>query len=131
MTNRQSFLCSAPKIFWTHVFGSVLVKTKIRTLLQNIPHSYQTLVTQSQSVVFAITETVSNLVLNQRTACQIVRPISNFSLKLFVQFCKYFHSIVLCTVVSEHYKKNGVRFFDQVTLVPVACRDILQGALFL
>lgn len=36
--------------------------------------------------------------------------------------------MVLCTVGSENYKKDDVKYFDQVTSVPVACRVVLQAA---
>ena len=33
--------------------------------------------------------------------------------KKICQFWKYFHSMLLCSVVNEYYKKQGGRFFGQ------------------
>ena len=42
--------------------------------------------------IFDFTEIVNNYRLKRRTICQIVRFISIFSLKLYIQFRKYFHT---------------------------------------
>ena len=45
------------------------------------------------------------------TVCQIVRFISQFSLKLYIQFWIYFHSVVLGSVGRGSCGKNGVLKF--------------------
>ena len=53
------------------------------------------------------TEIVNNYGLKKETACQIVRFISQFSLELYTQFSKYFHSMVLGSVGRGYCKKIG------------------------
>ena len=44
-------------------------------------------------------------------ACQIVRFISQFSLKLYIQFWKYFHSVVL----SKYLFGNEKKIYNEIT----------------
>ena len=44
--------------------------------------------------------------MKQETVCQVVGVIPHFSLKLHIQFWKYFHSMVLCRVTSNNYKNK-------------------------
>ena len=44
------------------------------------------------------TENVNNYRLKRETVCQIVRSISHFSLELYIQFWKLFHSMILGSV---------------------------------
>ena len=56
---------------------------------------------------FDFTEIVNNA-LKRGTECQIVKFISHFSLKLYIlyiQYWKYFHSMVLGSVGRDHSKK--------------------------
>ena len=57
---------------------------------------------------FDFTEIVNNYGLKQETVCQIVRFISHVSLKLYIQYWKYFHSMVLGSVRRDYSKKNRV-----------------------
>ena len=59
-------------------------------------------------------EIVNNYELKRGTVCQIVRFISQFSLKLYIQFWNYFDSIVLGSVGKGYLKKQGVRIFGQI-----------------
>ena len=64
---------------------------------------------------FDFNEIVNNDGLKRGTVCQIVRLISHFSLKLYIQYWKYFHSIVLGSVGRDYSKKKrGVKIFGQV-----------------
>ena len=56
-------------------------------------------------ITFDFTEIVNNYGLKEGTVCQIVRFTSNFSLKLYVQYRKYFHSMVLGSVGGDYSKK--------------------------
>ena len=60
---------------------------------------------------FDFTEIVNNYGLKRGTVCQIVRFISQFSLKLYIQFWKYFHSMVLGSVGRGYCGKNRVLEF--------------------
>ena len=60
---------------------------------------------------FDFTEIVNNCEVKQGTVCQIVRFISQFSLKLHIQFWKYFHSVVLGSVGRGYCGKNRVLEF--------------------
>ena len=60
---------------------------------------------------FDFTEIVNNCGVKQGTVCQIVRFISQFSLKLYIQFWKYFHSVVLGSVGRGYCGKNRVLEF--------------------
>ena len=60
---------------------------------------------------FDFTEIVNNYGLKRGTVCQIVRFISQFSLKLYIQFGKYFHSVVLGCVGRGYCGKNRVLEF--------------------
>ena len=56
--------------------------------------------------IFNFTEIVNNQGLRQGTACQMVRFIFHFSLKLHIQFLKKnFYSMILCRVGNDYYKK--------------------------
>ena len=57
---------------------------------------------------FDFTEIVNNYGLKRGTVCQIVRFISQFPLKLYIQFWKYFHSVVLGSVGGGYCGKNRV-----------------------
>ena len=56
---------------------------------------------------FNFNEIVNNQGLKQGTVCQIVRYISQFSLKLYVQFSKHFHRVVLGSVGRGYCVKDG------------------------
>ena len=56
---------------------------------------------------FDFTEIVNNCRLKRGTVCKIVRFVSQFSLKLYTQFWKYFHSKVLGSVGREKMEKIG------------------------
>ena len=60
---------------------------------------------------FDFSEFVNNYGLKQGTVWQIVRFISKFSLKLYIQFWKYFHSMILGRLGRGYYKKNRVLEF--------------------
>ena len=60
---------------------------------------------------FDFTEIVNNYGLKRGTICQIVGFISQFSLKLYIQFWKYFHSMVLGSVDRGYCGKNRVLEF--------------------
>ena len=45
------------------------------------------------------------------TVWQILRFTSQFSLELYMQFWKYFHSMILGRLVKDHYKKDRVLEF--------------------
>ena len=60
---------------------------------------------------FDFTEIVNNYGLKRGTVCQIVRFISQFSLKLYTQFWKYFHSMVLGSVGRGYCGKNRMLEF--------------------
>ena len=60
---------------------------------------------------FDFTKIVNNCGLEQGTVYQIVRFISQFSLKLYIQFWKYFHSVVLGSVGRGSCGKNRVLEF--------------------
>ena len=55
---------------------------------------------------FAFTEIVNNYVLKRGTVCQTVRFITHISLKLHMQYGKYFHSVVLGSVGRDYNKSN-------------------------
>ena len=55
---------------------------------------------------FDFIEIVNNYGLKRRTVCQIVRFIYHFSLKLCIQYWKYFHSMVLGSVGRNYSKKK-------------------------
>ena len=56
---------------------------------------------------FVFTEIVNYYGLKQGTVFQIVRFISYFSLKLYIRYWKYFHSMVLGNVGRDYSKKIG------------------------
>ena len=60
---------------------------------------------------FDFNEIVKNYRLKQGTVCQIVRFISQFSPKLYKQFWKYFHSMVLGSVGRGYCGKTRVLEF--------------------
>ena len=55
---------------------------------------------------FDFTKIVNNCGLKQGTVSQIVRFISQFSLKLYIQFWKYFHRVILGSVSRGYCEKN-------------------------
>ena len=57
------------------------------------------------------TEVASNCGLKRGTVCQIMRFISQFFLKLYIQFWKYFHSVILGSVSRDYCGKNRVLEF--------------------
>ena len=66
---------------------------------------------QHRKSTFDFTEIVNNYGLKRGTICQIVRFISEFFLKLYMQFWKYFHSVVLGSVGRSYCGKNRVLEF--------------------
>ena len=61
---------------------------------------------------FDLNEIVNNDGLKRGTVCQIDRLISHFSLRLYIQYWKYFHSIVLGSQGRDYSKKKrGVKIF--------------------
>ena len=57
---------------------------------------------------FNFIEIVNRYRLKRETVCQIMIFISKFTLKVYRQFWKYFHSMVLGVVDRGYCKKNGV-----------------------
>ena len=55
---------------------------------------------------FDFTEIVNNYELKWETVCEIVRFISQFSLKLYIQFWRYLHSITLTRTGRGYSKKK-------------------------
>ena len=73
---------------------------------------------------FDSTEIVNNYGLKWGTVCQTVRFISKFSLKLYIQFWKHFHSMVSGSVGRGYCGKNRmleflVKNFGQVASAPL------------
>ena len=60
---------------------------------------------------FDFTEIVNNYGLKLGTVCKILRFISQFSLKLYIQLLKYFHSMVLGSLGRGCCGKNRVLKF--------------------
>ena len=60
---------------------------------------------------FDFTEIVNNYGLKREKECQIVRFMFQFSLVLYIQFWKYFHSVVLRSVGRDYFKKIGYYFW--------------------
>ena len=56
---------------------------------------------------FDFSEIVNNYGLKRGTVWQILRFISQFSLKLYIQFWKYFHSMILERLDKGYCKKIG------------------------
>ena len=54
---------------------------------------------------FNFTEIINNCWLKRRTVSQIVKVISHFSLKLYIQYWKYFYSMVLGSERRDYSKK--------------------------
>ena len=82
--------------------------------METMPRSYQVSHVISEwhwKSTFDFTEIVNKYGLKQGTVCQIVRFISHFSLKLYIQYIKYFHSMVLGSVGRDYSKKNRVLEF--------------------
>ena len=64
---------------------------------------------------FDFTEIVNNYGLKRETIWLIVRFISHFSLKLYIQFWKYIHSMILGRLGRRYCKKNRVlEFLDKI-----------------
>ena len=60
---------------------------------------------------FDFSEFVNNYGLKRGTVWKILRFISQFSLKLYIQFWKYFHSMILGRLGRGYCKKNRVLEF--------------------
>ena len=60
---------------------------------------------------FDFIEIVNSYRLKRETVCQIVRFTSQFSLKLYIQFRKYFNSMVLGSVGRGYCGRNRVLKF--------------------
>ena len=56
--------------------------------------------------IFDVSEIVNNYGLKRRTVWQILRFISQFSLKLYIQYWKFFHSMILGRVAKGYCKKK-------------------------
>ena len=74
--------------------------------------------------IFNFTEIINNYGLKRGTACHIVRFIFHFSPKLYIQYWKYFYSMILRSVGRNYSKKNRVleflgKIFGQVASVPL------------
>ena len=66
---------------------------------------------QQWKSTFDFTEIVNNYGLKWGTVCQIVRFISQFSLEPYIQFWKYFHSMVLGNAARGYCGKNRLLEF--------------------
>ena len=62
---------------------------------------------QHSETTFAFKEIANNYGLKRGTVCQIVKFISQFFLKVYIQTWKYFHSVILASVGRGHCKKLG------------------------
>ena len=60
---------------------------------------------------FDFSEIANNYGLKRGTVCQIVKFIFHFSLKLYIQYWKYFHSMALGSLGSGYIKKIGQHFW--------------------
>ena len=60
---------------------------------------------------FDFTEIVNSFGLKQGTLCQVMRFIFHFSLKLYIEFWKYFHSMLLGSAGRDYCKKKRVLEF--------------------
>ena len=60
---------------------------------------------QHSETTLAFKEILNNYGLKRGTVCQIVKFISQFFLKLYIQIWKYFHSVVLGSVGKDDCKK--------------------------
>ena len=98
IANREKTLCGGiSRIYlsfsniWKPCHGAINIRLRnLRTALKN---------------TFDFTEIVNNYELKRGTGCQILRFTSQFSLKLYIQFWKYLHCIVLGSQGRDYCKK--------------------------
>ena len=75
-------------------------------------------------ITLDFTEIVNKYGLKRGTVCQIVKFISHYSLKLYIQYWKYFHRIVFESVSRDYSKRNRVlqflvKVFEYVASAPL------------
>ena len=82
---------------------------------------------------FDFTEIVNNYGLKRKTECQIVRFMFQFSLVIYIQFRKYFHSVVLRSVGRDYFKRIEYyfwpNFFRKVASAPLNSIFFLTAAM--
>ena len=72
-----------------------------------IPLNHKQSVTQLQNDIFNFSEFLNNYGLKRGTIQQIVIFIPQFPLKLYMQFWKYFHSMILGRLARGYCKENN------------------------
>ena len=106
---------------------------------ETMPRSYPRSATYGQERqwkgFFDFPEIVNNYGLKRGTVCQIVRFIFQFSLKLYIQIWKYFHSTILGSVGRGCCKKNRVleflvKIFVKIASAPLNHKNIYFLNLF-
>ena len=80
---------------------------------------------------FDFSEIVNSYGLRRGRVCQIVKLISHFSLKLYMQYWKWFHSMVLGSVGRDYSKTNRVLEFLAKRFGYVASAPLIENYYFM